>query len=150
MQCAFFASDMVFIPYNGLTICIPSRGALRKEFCMPLIQLDTNFTFPDQNSKQAVARNLSLAAAEATGKPEQYVMAGIRENAAMTMSGEPGPCALVTVKAIGGLNKSVNQAMASKVSQLLQKELGIPQNRIYITFEELAADHWAWEGKTFG
>lgn len=150
MQYAFFPSGMLFIHYNGLTKCIPSHEGSRKEFCMPLIQLDTNFTFPDQNSKQAMVGHLSLAAAEATGKPEQYVMAGIRENAAMTMSGGPGPCALVTVKAIGGLNKSVNQAVASKVSQLIQKELGIPQNRIYITFEELAADHWAWEGKTFG
>jgi phenylpyruvate tautomerase PptA (4-oxalocrotonate tautomerase family) len=117
---------------------------------MPLIQLDTSFSFPDQNRKQAVAKMLSQIAAEGTGKPEQYVMACIRDNAAMTMSGAAGPCALVTIKAIGGLSKSVNQNIAAKVSQLLQKELNIPTNRIFVTFEELAASHWAWEGKTFG
>ena len=117
---------------------------------MPLIQLDTTFTFPDQNKKQAIAKTLSQIAAEGTGKPEQYVMTCIRDNVAMTMSGAPGPCALVTFKAIGGLSKPVNQAIAAKVSQLLQKELAIPQNRIFVTFEELAATHWAWEGKTLG
>jgi phenylpyruvate tautomerase len=116
---------------------------------MPLIQLDTSYVFPDQNRKQAIAKILSQIAAEGSGKPEQYVMACIHDGVAMTMSGAPGPCALVTVKAIGGLNKSVNQALAAKASQILQKELGIPQNRIYLIFEELAPSHWAWEGKTF-
>jgi phenylpyruvate tautomerase len=117
---------------------------------MPLIQLDTNFVFPDQNRKQAIAETLSQITAEETGKPEQYVMTCIRDNVAMTMSGATGPSALVTVKAIGGLSKSVNQTIASKVSRLLLKELSIPQNRIFVTFEELAATHWAWEGKTLG
>jgi len=117
---------------------------------MPLIQLNTSFSFPDQNRKQAVAKMLSQIAAEASGKPEQYVMACINDNAAMTMSGTAGPCALVTVKAIGGLSKSVNQTLAAKISQLLQKELGIPANRMYVTFEELAPTNWAWDGKTFG
>jgi len=56
----------------------------------------------------------------------------------------------VTFKAIGGLSKPVNQAIAAKVSQLLQKELSIPQNRIFVTFEELTATNWAWEGRTLG
>jgi phenylpyruvate tautomerase len=117
---------------------------------MPLIQLDTSYSFSDQNKKQVISKTLSQIAAEGTGKPEQYVMACVHDNVAMTMSGAAGPCALVTVKGVGGLTKSVNQAIAGKVSQLLQKELSIPPNRIYATFEELAPTHWAWEGKTFG
>ena len=117
---------------------------------MPLIQLETSFSFPDQNRKQAITKMLSQITAEGTGKPEQYVMACIHENVAMTLSGAAGPCALVTIKAIGGLSKSVNNALAGKISQLLQRELNIPPNRVYITFEELSPAHWAWEGKTFG
>jgi phenylpyruvate tautomerase len=117
---------------------------------MPLIQLDTSYGFPDQNKKQAVAKMLSQIAAEGTGKPEQYVMACVYDNVAMTMSGSAGPCALIAIKGIGGLNKSVNQAIAAKVSHVLQKELNIPQSRVYLTFEEFAPTHWAWEGKTFG
>ena len=117
---------------------------------MPLIQLETSYVFADQNKKQAIAKALSQIAADGTGKPEQYVMAGVQDNVAMTMSGAAGPCALVTVKGVGGLNKSVNQSIAAKVSQLLQKELKMPQDRIYLTFEEFAPTHWAWDGKTFG
>jgi phenylpyruvate tautomerase PptA (4-oxalocrotonate tautomerase family) len=117
---------------------------------MPLIQLDTSCSLSDQNKKQSLAKTLSRLAAEGTRKPEQYVMACVRDNVAITMSGAPSPCALVTIKAIGGLNKSVNQTIADQVSQVLQKELAISSNCVYITFEELAPTHWAWNGKTFG
>jgi phenylpyruvate tautomerase len=77
-------------------------------------------------------------------------MACVNDNVAMTMSGDAEPSALVTVKSIGGLSRSVNQTLAAQVGQALQKELGIPPSRVYLTFEELAATHWAWNGKTFG
>ena len=117
---------------------------------MPLIQLDTSCDLSDGDKKQSVAGTLSRLAADGIGKPEQYVMACVHDNVAMTMSGQDGPCALVTVKSIGGLTKSVNQTVAGQVTQMLSKELAIPQNRVYITFEELASTHWAWSGKTFG
>jgi phenylpyruvate tautomerase len=117
---------------------------------MPLIQVDTSVSIADQAKRQAITRALSKLAAEGIGKPEQYVMACLQDNVAMTMSGSPGPCALVTVKSIGGLGKSVNQGLAGQVSQLLQKELAIPGSRVYITFQDVAAPDWAWNGKTFG
>ena len=117
---------------------------------MPLIQLDTSCTLSDPDKRQSLAKTLSRLAAEGIGKPEQYVMACVHDHVAMTLGGGPGPCALVTVKSIGGLSKAVNQTLASQVSQALQKELAIPQNRVYVTFEDLAPTHWAWNGKTFG
>ena len=117
---------------------------------MPLIQLDTSCSLSDPDKKQSIAKALSRLAAEGIGKPEQYVMACVHDNVTMTLAGTPGPCALVTVKSIGGLSKAVNQTLASQVCQMLQKELAIPQNRIYLTFEDVAPTHWAWNGKTFG
>ncbi len=104
----------------------------------------------DASKKQQLAAGLSRVVAEGTGKPEQYVMACVRDKVAMTMSGQAGPSALVTVKGIGGLSKAVNQGLASKIAQLLQKELAIPGDRVYITFQEFPASNWAWNGKTFG
>jgi len=117
---------------------------------MPLIQLETSCDLSGSDKKQALAKTLSRLAAEGTGKPEQYVMACVHDNVAITMGGDAGPSALVTVKAIGGLSKSVNQTVAAQVSEALQQELAIPPSRIYLTFEELAATHWAWNGRTFG
>jgi len=116
---------------------------------MPLIELDTSCEVAEASKKQALVAGLSRLAAEGTGKPEQYVMSCVRDRVAMAMSGSAAPCALVTVKAVGGLSKSVNQGLAGKITQMLQKELAIPPERVYVTFEELDAGHWAWKGKTF-
>jgi len=117
---------------------------------MPLIALDTSCEVAEAAKKQALVAGLSRLVVEGTGKPEQYVMACVRDKVAMAMSGSAAPCALVTVKAIGGLSKSVNQGLAGKITQMLQRELDLPGDRVYITFEELDAGHWAWKGKTFG
>jgi phenylpyruvate tautomerase len=97
-----------------------------------------------------MAKSLSRLAAEWIGKPEQYVMACVQDNVTMTMAGETGPCALVTVKSIGGLSKSVNQTLTGRLCQMLQEELAIPTDRIYVTFQELAPTHWGWDRHTFG
>jgi len=117
---------------------------------MPLIQLETSCELSDPQKKQALAKTLSTLAAEGIGKPEQYVMACVHDNVAMTMGGTAGPCALVTVKSIGGLSKSINQTLAAQASQLLQVQLGIEANRVYLVCEELAPTHWGWNGSTFG
>ncbi len=116
----------------------------------PLIQLDTSCDLSDGDKKNSLAKTLSRLAAEGIGKPERYVLASVRDNVGMTFSGETGPCALVTVKSIGGLSKAVNQTLAAQVGQALERELGIAQDRIYLTFEELAPTHWGWNGSTFG
>jgi len=117
---------------------------------MPLIELDTSCDLSDADKRQALAQTLSALAAEGIGKPEQYVMACVRDKVAMTMSGTAGPAALVTIKSIGGLSKAVNQTLANRISQVLQDELAVPKERIYLTFEELASTNWAWNGNTFG
>jgi phenylpyruvate tautomerase len=117
---------------------------------MPLIQLETSCDLSDPEKKRALAKTLSGLAAEGIGKPEQYVMACVHDRLAMTMSGTADSCALVTIKSIGGLGKTVNQALAAQIAQSLQAELGIDANRVYLTFEELAPTHWGWNGSTFG
>ncbi|MBN2133479.1 MAG: tautomerase family protein [Sedimentisphaerales bacterium] len=117
---------------------------------MPLIELDTSCDLSEADKRQTLAQTLSALAAEGIGKPEQYVMACIRDKAAMTMSGTAGPAALVTIKSIGGLSKAVNQALAGRITQALQDELAVPKERVYLTFEELAPTNWAWNGNTFG
>jgi phenylpyruvate tautomerase PptA (4-oxalocrotonate tautomerase family) len=117
---------------------------------MPLIQLETSCSVSDPQKKQALAQTLSALAAAGIGKPQQYVMASVHDNMAMSMSGTGDPCALVTVKSIGGLSKAVNQSLTAQVAQVLQAELGIEPNRVYVTFAELAPTHWGWNGSTFG
>lgn len=117
---------------------------------MPLIQLETSCDLSSQDKKQSIVKTLSRLTAEGTGKPERYVMASIRDNVTMMFGGQTDPCALLTIKSIGGLNQTVNQSLSEQIAEALEDELAIPQDHIYLTFEELAPTHWGWNGKTFG
>ena len=117
---------------------------------MPLIQLFTSCDISTQEERETLAKKLSRLAAACIGKPEQYVMACVRDNVVMTMSGTDAPAALVSVKSIGGLSREVNKKLSAEICQTLQKELCIAGNRIYLTFEELPPTHWGWNANTFG
>lgn len=102
---------------------------------------------------QAVSSDLlgefSAAVAETIGKPEQYVMVAV-EKAYMFMSGDEGEAAYVEVKSIGGLSREVNHALTTKICNLLENHLGIPPDRVYVTFQSVERDHWGWNKSTFG
>ena len=117
---------------------------------MPLIELDTSCDLSTQEKREGLARRLSKVAAQGIGKPEQYVMACVRDKVTVSMSGALEPAALVTVKSIGGLSRDVNQKLAAEISSVLEAELGISANRIYLTYTELAPTHWGWNAGTFG
>ena len=115
---------------------------------MPLLKLETTVLLPEEKQKALLA-SLSKVVAETIGKPEQYVMVTASQ-AAMLMSGNPGEAAFVEVHSIGGLNGEVNRKLAQKVCSLLHQSLGVPQNRIYLNFTDVAAANWGWKGDTFG
>jgi phenylpyruvate tautomerase len=117
---------------------------------MPLIQLETSCDLSDTDRKASLAQALSRLAAEAIGKPERYVMASVHGNMAMTMSGQSDPCALITIKSIGGLSRAVNETLSARICEALKAELALSPDRVYLTFEELAPTHWGWNGSTFG
>ena len=115
---------------------------------MPLLKLETNVTLPDEKRKALLA-SLSKIVARTIGKPEQYVMVAINP-AAMLMSGRPGEAAFVDFRSIGGLNDSVNRQLAQKICNSLKDSLGVPSDRVYLNFTDVAAGNWGWNGDTFG
>lgn len=117
---------------------------------MPLIRLETSCNMPDSDTREALAQKLSACCAAGIGKPEQYVMALVKDQITMTMSGQAGPAALVTIKSIGGLDQAVNQGLSRELCVILQEALDIPPDRIYLTFSELGRSDWGWNGTTFG
>jgi phenylpyruvate tautomerase PptA (4-oxalocrotonate tautomerase family) len=115
---------------------------------MPLLKLETTVVLSD-HKRQALLASLSTIVAETIGKPEQFVMVAASQ-AAMLMSGNPGDAAFVDVRSIGGLTQDVNRKLSEKVCKVLNDTLGVPQNRIYLSFTEVEASHWGWSGSTFG
>jgi phenylpyruvate tautomerase PptA (4-oxalocrotonate tautomerase family) len=115
---------------------------------MPLLKLETTVTLSDQQKEQLLP-SLSKIMAQTIGKPEQYVMVTIGP-AAILISGKPGPAAFIDIRSIGGLSGAVNGKLSQQVCKLLNDSLGIASDRIYLTFTDVAAANWGWNGSTFG
>jgi phenylpyruvate tautomerase PptA (4-oxalocrotonate tautomerase family) len=98
---------------------------------------------------ETLLEELSSVIAETIGKPEKYVMV-VAEKADLLMSGNQDDAAYAEVKSIGGLDRVVNHELTMKLCVLLNDHLGIASDRIYVTFQSVAADHWGWNQATFG
>lgn len=113
---------------------------------MPYIKLNTNVDIAD---KPAVLRQLSQIAAKETSKPESYVMIEITHNSSMLFAGKDSPLAFLECKSIG-LTEKQAKSLSAAISQLLNAELQILPDRIYIEFSNAPAAFWGYNGSTFG
>ena len=89
---------------------------------------------------------ISILISSLTNKSKSFVMAKIDDNCQMHFDDETPSCFL-EIKSIGSLNPS---EMAKPISNFVYEKIGIPIERIYISFEDVSASLWAWNGKTFG
>ncbi|MFP4014453.1 MAG: phenylpyruvate tautomerase MIF-related protein [Chitinispirillaceae bacterium] len=115
---------------------------------MPLLTLSVS-TEIDESRKGTLLGQLSSMVAESLNKPEKYVMVTVEEKA-MMMSGTTAPAAFVNLKSIGGISDESNKVFSEKICDLLKKELGIEQDRVYVNFSDVARGNWGWNGGTFG
>jgi phenylpyruvate tautomerase PptA (4-oxalocrotonate tautomerase family) len=115
---------------------------------MPLLTLQTSARLSSQQRHDLLAP-LSKIIAECIGKPERYVMVTVSE-AAMLMGGAETPAAYADIRSIGGLNNAVNRKLSEGVCRVLQEQLGIPPDRVYLGFSNVSAENWGWDSGTFG
>lgn len=115
---------------------------------MPLLALQTSVHLSNQQRHNLLAP-LSKIVAECIGKPERYVMVTVSE-AAMLMGGAEDPAAYADIRGIGGLNREVNRKLSERICTLLQEQLAIPPDRVYLGFTSVSAENWGWNGGTFG
>ncbi len=113
---------------------------------MPYIKLNTNVEIED---KPSVLRKLSQIAVKETGKPESYVMIEITDNSSMLFAGKDTPLAFLECKSIG-LSERQAKALSASLCELLNTELHISSDRIYIEFSNAPAAFWGYNGSTFG
>ncbi len=116
---------------------------------MPVTKVQTSVPCSPE-VKESLVKELSAMTAASIGKPETYVSAVVEDDAVISFGGEVGPAAFVEVRSIGGLNHSVNNELAQKISACLNDRLGIDTGRIYVNFFDVPAGDWAWKGRTFG
>ena len=110
---------------------------------MPYINVSTSAKVED---KKKLLEEISILVASLTNKSKRFVMARLEDNSEMYFDNE-SPCCFLEIKSIGSLNSS---KMAKSISDFVCEKMGIPIDKIYISFEDVPATMWAWNGKTFG
>ncbi len=106
---------------------------------MPLLKLTCTKEIPED-----LLQRISSTVALTLGKPEKKVMV-VFEQMEMLMGGIKGDAAYAEIKSIGGLDRIANHELTMKICILLNDHLGIPCERIYVTFQSFEADHWGWK-----
>ena len=110
---------------------------------MPFINVSTSAKIED---KKKLLEEISILVSSLTNKSKRFVMAKLDDNLEMYFDDE-SPCCFLEIKSIGSLNPS---EMAKQISNFVYEKIGIPTDKIYISFEDVPASLWAWNGRTFG
>ena len=109
---------------------------------MPFINVSTSV---EVNDKKKFLEEISILISSLTNKSKRFVMTKLDDNSEMYFEDE-GPSCFLEIKSIGSLNPS---EMAKPLSDFIYEKMGIPIDKIYISFEDVSASNWAWNGKTF-
>ena len=110
---------------------------------MPFINVSTSLKVDD---KKKLLEEISILISSLTNKSKRFVMAKLDENSEMYFD-DQSPCCFLEIRSIGSLNPS---EMAKPISNFVHEKMGIPVDKIYISFEDVTASMWAWNGRTFG
>lgn len=114
---------------------------------MPLLSISTNQTVPG-NQRDAVLKRTSSLVAEMLGKPESYVMVMLNDNASMLFAGSDEPLACLELKSLG-LPEGDTGRLSEQLCDLMNSELGVPVDRVYIEFSSPERHMWGWNQGTF-
>lgn len=115
---------------------------------MPYLKLTTNTSISKEQAPELLAQLSQLMVTE-TGKPERYIMVELDGDKDMIFAGSHDSLAYIECKSIG-LSPVQAKSLSASISQILNKQLQIEAERVYIEFSNCPADYWGWNGSTFG
>ena len=110
---------------------------------MPYINVSTSAKIED---KKKLLEEISILLSSLTNKSKRFVMAKLDDNSEMYFDDE-SHCCYLEIKSIGSLNPS---EMAKPMCNFIYEKIGIPLDKIYISFEDVSASMWVWNGTPFG
>ena len=110
---------------------------------MPYINVSTSVKV---NDKKKFLEEISILISSLTNKSKRFIMVKLDDNSEIYFNDESPSCFL-EIKSIGSLNPL---EIAKPISDFVYEKMGIPIDKIYISFEDVSASMWAWNGRTFG
>ncbi len=82
------------------------------------------------------------------GKTEDYLMLAFRDNVRLWFQGSnAAPTAMVEVSVFGEVTHADCNALTERLTELLNEELRIPRDRIYVKYT--TTREWGWQGEQF-
>ncbi len=111
---------------------------------MPFIDAKVSVTV-NPAQEESVKQKLGKAISLIPGKSETWLMLNIQPGCRLYFQGTNSePAAMVEVKLFGSASPAAYQKMTAEVTKILNSELNIPPNRVFVKYEEV--QHWGWNG----
>lgn len=114
---------------------------------MPYLKIQTNQE-AEGEIRQRILSHASRLISQELGKPEEFVMVALEPSMAMYFNGSEDPVAFLELKSIG-LPGAKTKELSKVLCSLLEEELRIPKDRIYVKFIDVQRGMWGWNGGTF-
>ncbi len=113
---------------------------------MPCIQIHTNVAVA-QDHEVSIKSRLGKAIEVVPGKSESWLMVSISDNEHLYFKGNNKPAAFVEVSVYGREDARAFNALTAEICDILNDELNIPADRIYVKYAATA--QWGWNGGNF-
>tara|TARA_R110002111_G_scaffold208904_2_gene272923 strand:- start:916 stop:1251 length:336 start_codon:yes stop_codon:yes gene_type:complete len=111
---------------------------------MPYLNIVTNQAVADEaNFLKAASKTVSVS----TGKAETYVMVSLDTQPNMLMGGHDAPLAFLDYRALG--LPADRSAFSDTLCQMIEDQLNISGDRIYISMTDSERQNWGWNHQTF-
>ncbi|NXC62337.1 MIF factor, partial [Aleadryas rufinucha] len=113
---------------------------------MPRFIVNTNIS--RDKVLESFAGELTQQLSKALGKPAQYVAIQISPDRVMSFGDSTDPCAMCFLYSIGKIGEQENKIYSKLLCDLLNKQLKIPSDRIYISFFDISSGNVGWNNTT--
>ncbi|WP_297417559.1 phenylpyruvate tautomerase MIF-related protein [Clostridium sp.] len=101
-----------------------------------------------KEKEEIIKRKLGEAIQLIPGKSETFLMVGFEDEYSLFFAGERlDKGAFIEVKIFGKASKDAYAKLTAAICNIYEEELGIPQNKIYVKYEEV--QEWGWNGRNF-
>ncbi|XP_055342699.1 macrophage migration inhibitory factor-like [Paramacrobiotus metropolitanus] len=114
---------------------------------MPTFQLNTNL--PKAKIPANFCQELTDLLAKILGKPVKYLCIHVVPDQIMSFAGTTDPCGYAVLVSIGAIGGDKNEGHSKAIFDFIEKKLGIPGDRFYVSYHDQPASEIGHEGKTF-
>lgn len=114
---------------------------------MPYIRTTVSNKLTDEK-RESIKAKFGQTIALIPGKSESWLMLSFEDNMKMYFRGDDSEdYAYLEVSLFGSASDAAYDRLTAALSEIINEELGIGRENIYIKYEE--AEHWGWNGNNF-